>query len=339
MRRGSVILCLSLTVATGWSQRGAAALLAGASGAVGQVASRAPASVSVTLPRADDSVKFLVIGDSGTGTDRQFELAKRMVAARAQFPFDFAVMLGDNIYGREAPGEYVLRFERPYEALLEQGVQFFASLGNHDSPNQRFYKHFHMDGRRYYSFSRGPVQFFVLDSTYMDGQQIAWLQRELGESRAHWKIAYAHHPLYSSGARHGSEEDLRARVEPLFLQHGVDVVLAGHEHFYERIKPQLGIYYFTSGAAGKLRRGNIRRGALTAAGYDQDLSFILMEIEGDQLHFQVIARSGATVDSGVLDRPAESREGGWQRLEVGAGRYGGETLAVRGSWRGSGGQG
>ena len=305
MRRFSAILCLGLAIAAGWSQPEAAALLAGPGGAFGQTAPRAPASVSITLPRADDSIKFLVIGDSGTATDRQFQLAERMVAARLQFPFDFAVMLGDNIYGREAPGEYVHRFERPYQGLLQQGVQFFATLGNHDSPNQRFYKHFHMDGRRYYSFSRGPVQFFVLDSTYMDRQQIAWLERELDESRAHWKIAYAHHPLYSSGARHGSEVDLRVLVEPLFLKHGVDVVLAGHEHFYERIKPQQGIYYFTSGAAGKLRKGNIRRGALTAAGYDQDLSFILMEIEGDHLHFQVIARSGATVDSGVLDRPAD----------------------------------
>jgi hypothetical protein len=264
------------------------------------------AGVSVTLPRAEGSVKFLVFGDSGTGSKRQFELAERMVAAREQFPFEFAVMLGDNIYGREAPREYLERFERPYKALLDGGVKFFAALGNHDSPNQRFYKGFNMDGRRYYSFSKGPVDFFVMDSTYMDRVQVDWLDRELAGSRARWKIAYAHHPLYSSGKRHGSEIDLRKLVEPLFLKHGVDVVLAGHEHFYERVKPQSGIYYFTSGAAGKLREDNIRRGSpLTAAGFDDDLSFILMEIEGDQLHFQVIARGGNTVDSGVLERPAD----------------------------------
>jgi predicted phosphodiesterase len=262
-------------------------------------------SVSISLPRFEGSVKFLVMGDSGSGSRRQFELADTMAAARAQFPFEFAVMLGDNLYGRETPSAYVNRFERPYKALLDQGVEFFASLGNHDSPNQRLYKRFNMDGQRYYSFSRGPVEFFVMDSTYMDRVQLAWLERELDGSRARWKIAYAHHPLYSSGARHGSELDLRALVEPLFVKFGVDVVLAGHEHFYERINPQQGIYYFTSGAAGKLRKGNIRRGALTAAGYDRDLSFMLMEIEGDELHFQVIARSGATVDSGVIARPAD----------------------------------
>jgi predicted phosphodiesterase len=265
-----------------------------------------PAVVSVTLPRAEGSVKFLVFGDSGTGNKRQFELAERMVAAREQFPFEFAVMLGDNIYGREAPREYLERFERPYKALLDGGVKFFAALGNHDSPNQRFYKGFNMDGRRYYSFSKGPVDFFVMDSTYMDRVQVDWLDRELAGSRARWKIAYAHHPLYSSGKRHGSELDLRKLVEPLFLKHGVDVVLAGHEHFYERVKPQSGIYYFISGAAGKLREDNIRRGSpLTAAGFDDDLSFMLMEIDGDQLHFQVIARGANTLDSGVLDRPAD----------------------------------
>jgi len=100
--------------------------------------------------------------------------------------------------------------------------------------------------------------------------------------------------------------DLRVLVEPMFVKHGVNVVLAGHEHFYERIKPQQGIYYFTSGAAGKLRKGNIRRSTLTATGYDQDLSFMLMEIDHDELHFQVIARTGATVDSGVIQRKSES---------------------------------
>jgi predicted phosphodiesterase len=303
VRRFTALL-LVLTAAVAAHGRDARAFRAGAVAAVAQSQAR-PDGVSVTLPGAEGSVKFLVIGDSGTGSRGQFELAERMVAARAQFPFDFGVMLGDNIYGREAASAYLARFERPYKALLDAGVKFFAALGNHDTPNQRFYKGFNMDGRRYYSFSRGPVEFFAMDSTYMDRMQLDWLDRELAGSDARWKIAYAHHPLYSSGKRHGSELDLRVLVEPLFVKHGVDVVLAGHEHFYERVKPQSGIYYFTSGAAGKLRKGNIRRWPLTAAGYDQDLSFMLMEIAGDQLHFQVIARGGSTVDSGVIERPAD----------------------------------
>jgi hypothetical protein len=265
----------------------------------------AAAGQQVTLPRADDSVKFAVIGDSGSGRRAQYQVGERLAAAREQFPFETVLMLGDNIYGRERPRDFARKFELPYKPLLDAGVRFHASLGNHDEPTQRFYKLFNMGGERYYTFSRGPVQFFALDTTYMDRTQIDWLEQELGRSRARWKIAYGHHPLYSSGGRHGSELDLRALVEPILVRHGVDVVFAGHEHFYERIHPQKGIYYFTSGAAGKLRRGNIRRGALTAAGFDRDYSFMLIEVVGDRLHFQAISRAGATVDEGVIDRPPD----------------------------------
>ena len=259
----------------------------------------------VSLPRLEDSTKLAVIGDSGTGDRPQYEVARVLTAARAQFPFEFVIMLGDNIYGRERPDDFRKKFELPYQALLEAGVTFHATLGNHDDPAQINYKLFNMDGRRYYTFSRDPAQFFVLDSTYVDPPQLDWLEGELRRSRARWKIAYFHHPLYSSGARHGSEVDLRELVEPLFLKYGVDVVFSGHEHFYERINPQRGIYYFTSGAAAKLRKGNIRPSALTAAGFDEDRSFMLLELTPDQMHFQAISRTGRTVDSGVIDRPAD----------------------------------
>jgi hypothetical protein len=96
--------------------------------------------------------------------------------------------------------------------------------------------------------------------------------------------------------------ELRKVLEPLFVKHGVDVVFAGHEHFYERMKPQNGIHYFISGGAGKLRRGNIRNTDLTAKGFDQDRHFMLVEIDGDHLWFQAISRTGKVVDSGMITR-------------------------------------
>ena len=90
----------------------------------------------------------------------------------------------------------------------------------------------------------------------------------------------------------------RVRVEPLFMKYGMDVVFAGHEHFYERIRPQNGIYYFTVGGAAKLRKGNIRTGPLTAAGFDTDYSFMLAELGKDAMQFQVLSRSGKRVDGG-----------------------------------------
>jgi hypothetical protein len=260
----------------------------------------APASI---LPNADGSVKFLVIGDSGTGGGAQYALAEHMVRAHERFKFDFAIMLGDNLYGNENPSDYIDKFEKPYRRLLDAGVKFYASLGNHDEPAQRFYKPFNMGGERYYTFEKGDVAFFVMDTTYMPPAQVQWLQKELETKTNKWKIAYGHHPLYSSGARHGSEMDLRALVEPLFLKYGVDVVFAGHEHFYERLQPQQGIYYFVQGAAAKLRRGNIRDNSpMTAKGFDTDHSFTLVEIEGDRMFFETIARRGQVVDSGVIPR-------------------------------------
>jgi 3',5'-cyclic AMP phosphodiesterase CpdA len=152
----------------------------------------------------------------------------------------------------------------------------------------------------------------VLDSNYMDQEQLKWLEDQLSRSADRWKIAYFHHPLYSSGERHGSEVDLRAQVEPLFIKYGVDVVFAGHEHFYERIKPQNGIYYFTQGGSAKLRKGNIARGPLTAAGFDTDFSFTLAELGKDAMQFQTLSRLGKPIDSGTLplaeepQRPTEN---------------------------------
>jgi hypothetical protein len=94
-------------------------------------------------------------------------------------------------------------------------------------------------------------------------------------------------------------------LEPLFIKYGVNVVYSGHDHIYERLKPQNGIYYFVSGSGGQLRKGDLRKSGLTAAGFDQDQSFMLNEIAGDDLHFQVITRVGKTIDSGSIHRQAK----------------------------------
>ena len=255
----------------------------------------------LVLPNKKDSLHFAVIGDSGTGDRNQYEIARQMVSFRAKFPYAVVLMMGDNLYGSESPKDYKAKFEEPYKDLLGDGVKFYASLGNHDGPNQRFYKPFNMNGQRYYTFKPNDrVRFFALDSNYMDPEQLNWLARELKGSDSPWKICFFHHPLYSSGKQHGSDTELRGFLEPLFQEYGVKVVLAGHEHFYERLKPQKGIYYFISGGSSKLRRGNIARTNLTVKGFDQDNHFMLMEIDGDTLHFQTIARNGSTIDSGTV---------------------------------------
>jgi 3',5'-cyclic AMP phosphodiesterase CpdA len=260
------------------------------------------------LPNRADSLKFAAIGDNGTGDREQYEVAQQMVKVHAAFPFDLVIMLGDNMYGGQSPSDYVKKFEQPYAPLLSAGVRFQASIGNHDRPEQINYKLFNMNGQRYYTYARGNVRFFALDSNRMDPEQLEWLDAALRDAREDWKICYFHHPLYSNASRHGSSVDLRVLLEPLFIRHGVNVVFSGHDHVYERIKPQKGIYYFVSGAGGQLRRGNVDASEQTASSFDRDRSFMVVEVAGSELFFNAISRTGQTVDSGMIQRQSRPSE-------------------------------
>ncbi|MBI2221894.1 MAG: metallophosphoesterase [Acidobacteria bacterium] len=263
------------------------------------------AAVDVRLPNKEDSLRMAVLGDTGTGGRSQYQVGERLAEARQKYPFEIALMVGDNLYGAERPQDFAKKFERPYKPLLDAGVKFYAVLGNHDDREQRNYKLFNMNGELYYTFKapRQNVRFFGIESSYMDRRQLDWLERQLQTHDEDWKIVFMHHPIYSSGGRHGSSIALRQVLEPLFIKYNVSVVLAGHEHFYERLKPQNGISYFTAGGSAKLRKGNLRDGSqLTARGFDTDNSFMLAEINGDQMRFQVISRTGQTVDEGVVVR-------------------------------------
>lgn len=256
---------------------------------------------TLTLPNRKASEKFLVIGDNGTGDKFEYDVAKQVTRFYQKFKVTFAIMLGDNIYGGERPQDFANKFELPYKALLDGNVEFYAALGNHDDPNQRFYKWYRMGGERYHTFKKGNIRFFVIDSNYLDPTQVAWLTKELSASGSEWKIAYFHHPLYTTAAR-GPEVELRKVLEPLFVKYGVSVVFSGHEHIYERMAPQQGIQYFTEGGGAKLRAGDTRPGVLTQVGFATDRSFMLVEVAGDSMFFQAISRTGETIDKGIVLR-------------------------------------
>jgi calcineurin-like phosphoesterase family protein len=278
---------------------------------------RPPAEV-LTLPRKPASVRFAAIGDSGRGDPPQYEVSAQLQAFRKVFSYDFVVMLGDNVYDGGTPEYYRNRFELPYKPLLDDGVKFYATIGNHDDPNQPFYPPFNMGGERYYTFkppslvarlagTGDHVRFFMIDTEQLDRTEVEWIDREMGRSESEWKIPVFHRPIYTSGRYARPGRALRTVLEPLFVKHGVKVAFSGHEHFYERIKLQQGITYFISGGAGSLRAGDIRPTDLTDVGFDRDYHFMLIEISGDELFYQAISRTGATVDSGVIRRtPASS---------------------------------
>jgi len=283
--------------------------------------SGSPHSRSLQVVIADDSpplalkavsLKFAVIGDSGQWSSAQRETAAQLAAQRATFPFDAVLMLGDNNYGDGSPASYKVRFEEPFKPLLDAGVKFYAARGNHDVGPQWDYQPFHMGGHRYYTFERiagvlpplagDRVQFFALDSVELDDAQLSWFDRALSESKAEWKIAFFHHPIYSSGRYAFSSAVRRTTLEHVLMEHQVDVVFSGHEHVYERMTPQNGVVYFVAGAFGALRTGDLRPSSYQAFGYDSDLSFMLVEIAGDALYFRAVNRLGETIDRGKIVR-------------------------------------
>ena len=268
----------------------------------------------LALPARSDSIKFAVIGDSGRGSKPQYDIAAQMAAYRERFPVTFVLMNGDNIYeGPASREDYREKFERPYQPLLDAGVTFHAVLGNHDDPRERDYPLFNMGGERYYTFKPDSgilstittdARFFAIDSTSLDSTQRGWIQEQLSRSKERWKICFLHHPLYTSGRYGLNARLIRWQLEQMFVDHGVDVVFAGHEHLYERMAPQQGVLYFISGGAGSLRRGDARPAEFVAQRLDTDFHFMLIEIVGDRLYFQAITRTGETADAGVVRHPS-----------------------------------
>lgn len=300
-----VALTLALCSATvsGWPRPSASA-----SREDGRLSARAQSTTTrsaISLPLKAGSLKFAVIGDFGDASQREYDTAAQFAKAHDAFPFTIVPLTGDNLYGSERPQDFAKKFEMPFQPLLDAGVKFYGALGNHDAREQRYYKLFNMESKLYYSFKapQQSVRFIALESGYMAPEQLTWLEDELKNAKEDWKIPYFHHPLYSSGKTHGSDLDLRRVLEPLFIRYNVSVVFQGHDHVYERIKPQNGIQYWVIGSGGRFREGDLEKNSpLTAKGYDADNAFLLAEISGDTMTFNAVSRSGQVVDSGEVAR-------------------------------------
>jgi 3',5'-cyclic AMP phosphodiesterase CpdA len=265
-----------------------------------------PSSILSAEP-ANDTIRFAVIGDWGTGGHDAQGIANQMVQNHKRTPFDFVIAAGDNIYPNGSGRYFAKHFEQPFGQLISDRVNFYAVLGNHDvdegRQDQCQYQLFNMRGRNYYNLKQGDglVEFFMLDSTDFDNAQHAWLEQALSASNARWKIAVFHHPIYSSGTRHGSSTGLRSKLEPLFTKYKVNAAFSGHDHIYERTKPQQGIQYFVTGAGGKTRRGGVKLDSpIRQVSFDQDNHFMVIEIKPQQIVFQAVSETGNVIDSGIF---------------------------------------
>jgi predicted MPP superfamily phosphohydrolase len=265
-------------------------------------------------------ISFAVIGDTGTGDEAQLAVARQMALRREKTPFEFTIMLGDNIYEKGEEKDIKPRFEDPYKDLLAAGVKFYASLGNHDIIKglqfQTNYPNFNMGGRRYYNFVKGSsenndnlLEFFALDSNEVTPEQLKWLDESLAASKARWKIAFCHHSIYSSSKMHSQYTKLRAQLEPLYVKYGVAAVFSGHSHCYERVKPQQGVHYFTEGASGEIKRKTLdRKTQLFAAGEDEKNTFLVVQAGENELKVEAIAADGSLIDSYTIKHASRAKE-------------------------------
>jgi phosphodiesterase/alkaline phosphatase D-like protein len=199
-----------------------------------------------------DQLEFVAIGDTGSRLPGQYTTAKALAKTFEDKPFEFVLLLGDNIYPYGDVNKYgEASFTQPYAPLLKAGVPFYVSLGNHDvlfGHKAAQIKFFKMPSA-YYAIKKGTADFFVIDTNDFDATQQQWLTQALKTSKAPWKIVFGHHPILSSG-KHGHNKQLLATLAPILTAQKVPLYLAGHDHNYERFKPQQGVTYVVSGGGG-----------------------------------------------------------------------------------------
>lgn len=294
----------------------------------------------------DPPFRFIAIGDSGCGCSGQEKVARRLIEWHRTNPFRTVVMLGDNVYGRTIGtrgGDRSLfddRFDEYYLPLLNTGVKFFAALGNHDMETRggrdmiADKKRFNIAGNNgYYSFYSDAevdgnplVHFIALNTVNLinedrgDKAQIAWLSKTLAESKSIWKVVFFHHPLYApAGEGHEPEVELRRDLENVFVAAGVQLVLAGHNHYYARMKTQRGINHFISGGGGRsLKTPIVDQHTVRAA---EIYHFVNFDVYEDRLEFQVVPAESRFADSGTIS----PRPPGGDPVVAGAGDATGTT--------------
>nr|WP_263858081.1 metallophosphoesterase [Waterburya agarophytonicola] len=257
---------------------------------------------SFPAPKSSPQLRFVAVGDVGTGDNHQYSVAKTISCYSNLNPFPLVLLTGDNIYEYGETAKIHDTFEIPYRDLLQQQVKFYAAIGNHDiltnnGVDEINYQDFNMQGR-YYTFTRKNVQFFALDTNPEASwqKQLTWLENNLAKSTKPWKIVFGHHPVYSSG-EHGTHLSLVKQLTPLFSRYGVQLYLNGHDHHYERTNPLQGTTYLTCGAGAKLRP--VGKSDWTAYSVSK-LSFAAIEVYPERLEIQGIDTKGNIFDHATI---------------------------------------
>lgn len=247
--------------------------------------------------------RIAVAGDTGTGGASEQATAQRMVAESRGVPYDALVLLGDLVYedGDSALVDRVVN--EPFAPLLDGGTELLPVLGNHDyvsGEQQQILTELGRDSP-WYAERIGSVRLVVLDSDRVDDpEQTRWLQDTLASPQpaGTWTVVAMHHPAYSAGY-HGSDPAVQQAWGPLFAEYDVPLVLAGHDHDYQRSIPQDGVTYVVSGAGAKLRATG--REDFTAVS-TSTLHYLDLLFYEDRIVARAIDQQGTLVDAFTIAR-------------------------------------
>jgi hypothetical protein len=294
----------------------------------GQAAASGQGSFRTAPTPGTGTVKFIAFGDSGTGSAAQAQLASLMTGDS----FDLAIHTGDVAYGVTegvGSGDYWQYDEwvfGVYEPWL-RSRPFYPSIGNHDNeiddgrpyrdvfvlPENGASGAFPDHAERYYSFDHGPVHFVALDTetAFADPArrqaQLAWLENDLAASPQPWRVVYMHRPPYSSGSGHGSDLEVRQALAPIFERYGVQLVISGHDHVYERSIPWREfvpgggfVTYIVTGGGGAPTY-EVAGGPWTAAAAARH-HYVRVTADGCVLRSEAVGLTGSLFDSFQINR-------------------------------------
>lgn len=264
-------------------------------------------------PTAEDTARFAIIGDFGDNNKAEGDVA----AMIASWNPDFVVTAGDNNYPDGAAstidgniGKYYNPYIYPYLGKYGAGGstnRFFPALGNHDwktDSAKPYLDYFTLpSNERYYDFTEGPLELFILDSDPNEPDGVSktsiqgeWLRSQLAASTAVWKVVVFHHAAYSSGL-HGSTTYMRWP----FKEWGADAVISGHDHTYERLMVD-GIPYFVNGLGGASAYNFVNVLPESIVRYNRGPGAMLVDANATSITFQFFTRTNQLIDSFTVSR-------------------------------------
>lgn len=263
-----------------------------------------------------DFVRFAAVGDIGDGSATQRRVGDRIAALHREAPIDVLLLLGDMIYPDGRRDLYDPHFADPWRAVLDEGIRMEAALGNHDvqtENGQPTIDLFDMPGR-WFHFESGPATFYSIETNHTRSEQTDWFRDTIARSRTPWDIPFLHAPLYSSGM-HGGTGYVRRTFEPIFNEHGVAVVLAAHDHNYERTEPINGTVYMVAGTGCCLR--DVGRSGFTAVAFSEP-GVLIGEVTPTEMTLRFVHADGRVLDEATVPVDLPEREA--QAAPAGASR-------------------